>query len=204
MFILKQKKEITFIESKFSETPPKTIKLAEAYYNTNDIYHITTKKKDSNDYETRKLPINIRYHEKSQIAELFVNFYNKYIGKETDKNEWFDFSQEMKHIFGIVFYTLENKELIGNRKINFFNIVYHFDDYKKLGNNSISNLANKFVSDANNLVKEIFNVEKISNTFNYEIKFVQEELKENKFQIAYGSEKTVEHVIKETFLINFF
>lgn len=95
--------EITFIESKFTENPPASIKLAEAYWQEKDEYHITTKIVGTNEYETRTFPIACRYHNKNHIALLFVQFCNKYLGMQLDKSEWFDFAQEIKHLFGIIF-----------------------------------------------------------------------------------------------------
>lgn len=191
--------EITFIESKFTESPNSVIKLAEAYWQEKDEYHITTKIEGTNEYETRTFPIDCRYHNKKQIAVLFVQFCKKYVGKQLDKNEWFDFAQEIKHLFGIIFYVIENKELIGNRKICFYNVVYHFDEYKKLGNNSKSTLAISFIEEAKIVVETILKSENIQNQFEYELKFVQSELELHGNEIAYNSSATINELITENF-----
>ena len=196
-------KEITFIESKFTEKPPLRIQLPEAYWVREDIYH-TTKG------EIRKVPLVVRYHNESKIADKFVNFYTKYLGKEIDKNEWFDFAQEMKHLFGIVFYVLEKKDFNDKKDICFYNIVYHFDEYESLDKSpqkidkndyecSKSKLAKKFVSEAETMINQIFKMKGLPNKFKYELRFVQSELKENGKQKAFGSEKTVQQIIKENY-----
>lgn len=188
------KDEVTFIESKFTETPPSTIELAQAYWQTEDTY-LTTKN------EPRTFPISKRYRNNSSIAKKLSAFYKRYTNIEIEENEWFDFAQEMKHLFGIVFYVIENKGKILTRKISFYNIVYHFDEYESLGTESKSDLATSFVKEATQLVNEIFISEGLNNKFIYDLQFVQSELEKNGNQKAFGSNDSVRQLIKKNFNI---
>lgn len=180
---------IYFIESKFTETP--SSKLPQAYYIKTDEYKNTSGK-----YVNESL--QNRFRNNLFIAELFSDFCYKYIDNiKKNTKDWFDYKQEICHLFGIIFYTKEKLTTSTIKQIDFRNIVYDFDDYKELGEEHISQSALQFINDAKELVNRIFEHEKIDIKFSYNYNFIQRILPDFENKKAYGSELSVKDIMKQ-------
>lgn len=124
------KNDLVFIESKYTETggnwkykddlQGNGYCLSEAYWGTNE-----------NGYKSCSLTIGERFFNHPEIAQLFSNFcydIQKEINarrSEYSKYSWFDPKQETCHLFGIIFYILENN--IRNRNVYLCNNVFRCD-----------------------------------------------------------------------------
>lgn len=180
---------IYFIESKFTETPSSN--LPQAYYIKTDKY------KNTSDVFVNESLQN-RFRNNLFIAELFSDFCYRYIDNiKKNKNDWFDYKQEICHLFGIIFYAIEMLKSTKITAINFRNIVYDFDDYKTLGEKHISNTALQFIEDANELVNKILKHEKINIHFSYGYDFIQRILPNYENMKAYGIDISVKDIMKQ-------
>ena len=181
---------IYFIESKFTETPSKS--LPKAYYIETDEYKNTRNK-------TVVEPIEKRFRDNSFVAAEFSRFAQKYKDKteHIDDKDWFDYKQETCHLFGIIFYAIERLSTSTIKQINFRNIVYDFDDYEILGKEHISQSALQFINDAKELTNRIFEHEKIDIKFSYNYDFIQSILPDFENKKAYGSELSVKDIMKQ-------
>lgn len=180
---------IYFIESKFTETP--SSKLPQAYYIKTDKY-----KNTSNDYVSESL--QNRFRNNLFIAELFSNFCYKYIDNiKKNTKDWFDYKQEICHLFGIIFYAKEKLTTSTIKQIDFRNIVYDFDDYEIFGKEHISQSAIQFIADAKDLISKIFEHEKIDIKFSYNYDFIQKILPKYEDKNAYGTEISVKDIMKQ-------
>ena len=184
---------IYFIESKFTETPSDS--LPQAYYIETDEYKNTRNK-------TVVEPIEKRFRDNSFIAAEFSRFAKKYKDKteHIDENDWFDYKQETCHLFGIIFYAIENLSTSTIKQIDFRNIVYDFDDYEILGKEHISQSALQFINDAKDLVNRIFEHEKIDIKFSYNYDFIQRILPDLEKKTAYGTDISVKDIMKQYLL----
>lgn len=183
---------IFFIESKFTETPKS--ELPQAYYIENDEYKNTNNK-------MVKEPIQKRYRGNLFVATEFPKFCNKYKEKTNhiDKNDWFDYKQEICHLFGIIFYAIEHLPQSEIKQINFRNIVYDFEDYKVLGEDHISSSALDFMKEAEELLNKIFKHENLDIVFSYNCDFIQSNMREYGNMNAYGTEISVKEIMKQYF-----
>lgn len=183
---------IYFIESKFTETP--SSQLPQAYYIKTDKY-----KNTSGDYVNE--PLQNRFRNNLFIAELFSDFCYSYIGNiKKNTKDWFDYKQEICHLFGIIFYAKEKLTKSTIKQIDFRNIVYDFDDYKDLGKEHISQSALHFINDAKDLVNRIFEHEKIDIKFSYNYDFIQRILPDFENKTAYGTDISVKDIMKQYLL----
>lgn len=181
---------IYFIESKFTETPSDS--LPQAYYIETDEYKDTHNK-------TVVEPIEKRFRENSFVAAEFSRFAQKYKNKteHIDDKDWFDYKQEICHLFGIIFYAKEKLTTSTIKQIDFRNIVYDFDDYEIFGKEHISQSAIQFIADAKNLISKIFEHEKIDIKFSYNYDFTQKILPKYEDKNAYGTEISVKDIMKQ-------
>lgn len=174
---------VYFVESKFTETPEKKEeKLAQAYFVKEDEYESTSGKKV-------KYPIIDRFHGEKKIALLFSDFcLNQKTKISTHKeNDWFDYKQEICHLFGIIFYGLEKAAQTKINKIDFRNIVYKFDEYEEqFGEKGISPEAQNFIEEGQKLVQEIFDFRKLNIEFSYGYDFTQNIVKELSEKEVFG------------------
>ena len=118
---------LVFIESKYTETgnnwnykediQGNGFYLSEAYWGTNE-----------EGYKSCKLTIDERFYNHPEIALLFSKFCNNIQNEinerrpEYSKYSWFDPKQETCHLFGIIFYILENN--LRNRNVYLCNNVF--------------------------------------------------------------------------------
>lgn len=183
---------IYFIESKFTETP--SSKLPQAYYIKTDKY------KNTSDIYVNE-PLQNRFRNNLFIAELFSDFCYSYIYNiKKNTKDWFDYKQEICHLFGIIFYAKEKITTSTINQINFRNIVYDFDDYEILGKDHISQSALQFINDAKDLVNRIFEHEKIDIKFSYNYDFIQRILPDFENKTAYGTDISVKDIMKQYLL----
>ncbi|MBR5915371.1 MAG: hypothetical protein IKZ57_02855 [Spirochaetia bacterium] len=182
---------IYFIESKFTETPQKILKLPEAYYITNNEYKNSDGKKVT-------YPIKERFHKREDIADKFSSFCQTYVNMKDKikKDDWFDYKQEICHLFGIIFYALERTDC-NVKRIDFKNIVYKFDDYEKLGNDYISAIAKEFIKDAKDMVNDILKISNKKIDFDYSISFTQDVYEKYKNKTAYGLDITIKELMAQ-------
>lgn len=180
---------IYFIESKFTETP--SSKLPQAYYIKTDKY------KNTSDVYVNE-PLQNRFRNNLFIAELFSDFCYQYIDNiKKNTKDWFDYKQEICHLFGIIFYAKEKLNTSTIKKIDFRNIVYNFDDYEIFGKAHISQTALQFIHDATILINRIFEHEKIDIKFSYDYDFIQSILPDFKNKKAYGTDIPVKDIMKQ-------
>lgn len=189
VFYIKNK-TIYFIESKFSESPKQ--ELPEAYYIKASTYKSTTKKEVTSS-------LSERFRENNYIAEEFTTFAAKYAEKtkQIDKTDWFDYKQEICHLYGIIFFSLNLKKqnpLLIN-KIDFKNIVFDFDEYESLGTDHISESAEHFIKDANEMITNIFTHENINITFEYGFEFTQNIIKKFSDYKAFGDTRNIKELM---------
>lgn len=181
---------IYFIESKFTESPKDS--LPQAYYIDTDEYKNTKN-------QLRVEPIKNRFRNNSYVASEFSRFSKNYKDKteHIDKKDWFNYKQEICHLFGIIFYAKEKITTSTINQIDFRNIVYDFDDYEILGKDHISQSALEFINDAKDLINRIFEHEKINIKFSYNYDFIQRILPEYENKNAYGTELSVKDIMKQ-------
>lgn len=117
--------DVVFVESKYTEKSGweyKDDKKKDGSYYLSEAYW------GENGYKSCKMSSGERFYDNPQIAKLFRDFCND-IQKEINKREkekikysWFDPKQETCHLFGIIFYVINNK--INNKNIFLCNNVY--------------------------------------------------------------------------------
>lgn len=187
----KQNQTVYFIESKFTESPKET--LPEAYYIKQDQYNNSKKTK------IVKESIANRYRGNNRIALVFSDFCLQYLPFIDNKNkaDWFDYKQELCHLFGILFFGIEKLKETDIKIINFRNIVYDFDDYQSLGQIHISSTALDFINKAETLVNQIFQEEKLNIQFVYNYDFIQNIAKEYANKIGFGTNKSIKDLMKQ-------
>ena len=162
--------DVFFIESKYTERSDWKYKndkkkdgfsLSEAYWGENG-------------YKSCKMSSGERFYDNPQIAELFRDFCNdiqKEINnrkeKEQKKYSWFDPKQETCHLFGIIFYVINNK--IKKKNIFLCNNVYEIKTDCFEINGSIVEV---FKGKAELMLNEIF--KENSCKFTFEVHTIQE------------------------------
>ena len=179
---------VYFIESKFTETPDNNYVLPEAYYILDRNY-----KNSKGKYAKRPYSVEERFRNRNDIAVKFSQFCYKYLNINTN-GDWFDYKQEICHLFGIIFYALERADC-NVKRIDFKNIVYKFDDYEKLGNDYISKIAKEFIKDAKVMVNDILKISNKKIDFDYSISFTQDVYEKYKNKTAYGLDITIKELM---------
>ncbi len=165
--------DVVFVESKYTEKSGWGYKdgfyLSEAYWGENG-------------YKSCKMSIGERFYDQPNIAELFRLFCEEIQIeiKERKENElkqysWFDPKQETCHLFGIIFYVINNK--IKKKNIFLCNNVYDIknsDCFKIDGS-----IVEVFKKKAELMLNKIF--EENNCKFTFEVHTIQEML-ENGFK----------------------
>ena len=165
---------VVFIESKYTEKSGWKYKddkhrdgfyLSEAYWGEKG-------------YKSCRMSIGERFYDNPQIAESFRGFcedIQKEINQRKEKEQkhfsWFDPKQETCHLFGIIFYVINNK--IKNKNIFLCNNVYEIknsDCFKIEGS-----IVEVFKKKAEKMLNKIF--EKNNCKFTFEVNTIQEMLK---------------------------
>lgn len=163
--------DVVFIESKYTEKSEWKYKddkhrdgfyLSEAYWGENG-------------YKSCKMSSGERFYGNPQIAKLFRDFcndiqkeINKRKEKEQKKYSWFDPKQETCHLFGIIFYVINNK--IKKKNIFLCNNVYDIknsDCFKIDGS-----IVEVFKKKAELMLNKIF--EENNCTFTFEVNTIQD------------------------------
>lgn len=167
---------IIFIESKYTEKDSWKYKkdkkdngfhLSEAYWGTDD-----------NGYKSCRMNIGQRFYDNPKIAEKFSEFCEEIQGlidnkkqneEEYSKYRWFDPKQETCHLFGIIFYVLNND--IRDRNIHLCNNVWRCEDPHDsfIMDDSIVGV---FKEKAENMLNAIF--KKQNCTFLFEVNTIQD------------------------------
>lgn len=162
--------DVVFVESKYTEKSGWEYKddkkkdgfyLSEAYWGENG-------------YKSCKMSSGERFYDNPQIAKLFRDFcndiqkeINKRKEKEQKKYSWFDPKQETCHLFGIIFYVINNK--ITKKNIFLCNNVYEIKTDCFEINGSIVEV---FKGKAELMLNEIFEENRCK--FTFEVHTIQE------------------------------
>lgn len=165
--------DVFFIESKYTEKSGWEYKddkyLSEAYW-------------EEGGYKSCQMSIGERFYDNPQIAESFRRFcedIQKEIIQRKEKEQkqfsWFDPKQETCHLFGIIFYVINNQ--IKNKNIFLCNNVYEIknSDCFKISGSIVEVFKEKAELMLNNLFKEN------NCKFTFEVNTIQEML-ENGFK----------------------
>ena len=188
--------EAIFIESKYTEQYKQAIEcdtLPGAYWKElGDKEALTTKGKPIGTTLLR------RYHKDNDALNeflQFIEFNRKNLSKvsEEDKpNCWMEYSQEIKHLYGIYFYVKKHKEL-HNKKISFYNVYYYLEDPE---NTAISS----FFEEGEKMMNRLLS--KYGVKFNYTYLTAQKVASmfpEN--AVAYGKDSKVKDILNKQYLI---
>jgi len=169
-------KDLVFIESKYTEKDSweymkdeerDGYHLSEAYWGTND-----------DGYKSCKLNIAERFHGQQKIAELFSKFCNEIQVLIDDKKQnqkeyfmyrWFDPKQETCHLFGIIFYVLNND--IRGKRVHLCNNVWKCEGSHDCFDIEGS-IVGCFKEKAENMLNEIFKEQNC--TFTFEVNTIQD------------------------------
>ncbi len=159
---------LVFIESKYTETgnnwkykedPQENgYCLSEAYWGT-----------DEKGYKSCKLTIGERFYNHPEIALLFSNFCNDIQNEirarqsEYSKYSWFDPKQETCHLFGIIFYIINNN--LRDRNVYLCNNVFRCEE-----SGDCFDIADSIVQVFKEKSEELLN--KIFKTYNCKFFFV--------------------------------
>lgn len=168
--------DIIFIESKFTEKDSWKYKDDKE----GSGYHLSEAYWGEHGYKSCKLTIEQRFYDYPKIASLFCNFcfdIQKEIyerkEKELKKYSWFDPKQETCHLFGIIFYVIN--EGIKNKNIFLCNNVYKINDSDCfIIDNSIVKV---FKEKAESMLNDIFGENKC--TFKFEVNTIQDILEKD-------------------------
>lgn len=155
--------DVFFIESKYTERSDwkyKNDKLK-------DGFHLSEAYWGEDGYKSCKLNICQRFYNKAEIANQFSVFcdeiqneINNYKCKNVDFR-WFDPKQETCHLFGIIFYVLNNK--IRDKKIHLCNNVWKCDNESFDCKDSIVGI---FKKKAEKMLNDFFYAQNCSFVFN--------------------------------------
>jgi hypothetical protein len=167
--------DVIFIESKYTEKSKWEYKddkykdgfyLSEAYWG---------EKKEG--YKSCRLTIGERFYGYNKIAELFCAFckeiqaeITKRKGDELNKFSWFDPKQETCHLFGIIFYVIQNG--IKNKNIFLCNNVYEIKDSDCF--DISGSFVEVFKEKAELMLNEVFKVNNCK--FTFEVNTIQDML----------------------------
>ena len=189
--------EIIFIESKFTEQYKQSIEcdsLPGAYWKElGDKDALTTKG------ERIGTTLLRRYHNDREALSEFLNFikFNRdnlaKLREEEKPNCWMEYSQEIKHLYGIYFYLKKHKEL-HNKKVSFYNIYYYLED-------NVNDAIKAFFDEGNKMMNRLLS--KFNVCFNYLPLTAQEVAKKFPKNIrAFGKEENVRDILNQQFLLN--
>lgn len=163
--------DIVFIESKYTESDSWKYKEE----NNNNVYNLSEAYWGEKGYKSCKMTIGERFYNQPQIAELFRAFcvdiqkeINNRKEKEQKRYSWFDPKQETCHLFGIIFYVINNK--IKNKNIFLCNNVYEIkeSDSFEIG----GSIVEVFKKKAELMLNEIFKLNGCK--FTFEVNTIQE------------------------------
>ena len=182
-------KSIYFIESKFTETVYNHIKdIPDAYY-----------KELGEAYSTKgyklKSTILYRFNDNYELASIFPKFVYEIVSTmalldlESTK-DIFDVKQEIAHLFGICQYIYKNKKNLNNTNINFYNVVYDFEEGKSL-------LAAVFIDNAIEMVNKYIKLLDLNIKFDYQYKYMQKIYSNLNDEIAFGTDKKVKDILEK-------
>lgn len=148
--------EVTFIESKFTETADNRnymTDLPEAYWKTSCEYKSASGK-------VVRQEILERYSKQRDVMDQFLSFINDVSerAKQSGAASWFDAKQETCHLLGIVNYMLDPKWVEGKKVVNFYNVAANFKQI---------DFADYFRIKAEEMVRDILNARKLLIQFNY-------------------------------------
>jgi hypothetical protein len=169
--------DVVFIESKYTE------KSAWKYMDDKhrDGFYLSEAYWGEGGYKSCKMYIGERFYDKPEIAasfRVFCNEIQKEINERKEKEQehysWFDPKQETCHLFGIIFYVINNK--IKKKNIFLCNNVYEIktDCFEIKGS-----IVEVFKEKAELMLNEIF--KKNNCTFTFEVNTIQDML-ENGFK----------------------
>lgn len=155
--------DITFIESKFTETVNnKNAIMPDAYYKEKG-------RARSQKGIYLKSDLLYRFNNNYVLVRLFPDFVEDIINSidlyADNKPDWFDVKQEVAHIFGICGYIYKNQKKLNNKNIHFNNVVYDFD--------KPSLLATIFKSRVNTFMNDYIKSLKLNISFDYDFKYMQ-------------------------------
>ena len=164
---------IVFIESKFTEKDTWKYKVDAK----KDGFHLSEAYWAKGKYKSCNMSIGQRFYNRDDIAELFSAFCNEIqsLITKSDKTgfQWFDPKQETCHLFGIIFYVINNK--IKNKKLHLCNNVWKCENDSFICENSI---VDGFKLEAEKMLNEIFKEQNCK--FVFEVHTIQDIL-ENGF-----------------------
>lgn len=168
--------DFIFIESKYTEKDD--WKYKKDKNNKGKGYHLSEAYWIPSDYRSCKLNNGERFYNHQNIADNFSTFCNeiqkliddkKQNQDEYSKYSWFDPKQETCHLFGIIFYVLNND--IRDRNIHLCNNVWKCEDSKDCFNMDDS-IVGVFKEKAENMLNDIFKVQ--SCKFTFEVNTIQD------------------------------
>lgn len=166
--------EVVFIESKYIEK--------DSWKYKNDKkdkgYHLSEAYWSPGGYRSCKLSIGARFYGKQDIAKKFSTFCKeiqkliddkKQNRDEYSKYSWFDPKQETCHLFGIIFYVLQ--EGIKGKRIHLCNNVWRCEDSQDSFSMNDS-IVGCFKEKAEKMLNEIFKGQNC--TFSFEVNTIQD------------------------------
>ena len=148
--------EVTFIESKFTETADNRnymIDLPEAYWKTSCEYKSASGK-------VVRQEILERYSKQRDVMDQFLSFINDVSerAKQSGAASWFDAKQETCHLLGIVNYILSDALDEKVEVVNFHNVAANYEQ---------DAFAEYFRNRAEEMVGNILKTRNLSIRFNY-------------------------------------
>ena len=180
-------KNIYFIESKYTEISSNNAETIP------DAYYVDGGAVSQRDGQPLKTTLYDRFYGNREVADIFSAFVKKVQSECTSQTVWFDIKQEVTHLFGIVFYIINNKTSIKRKKIDnikFYNIVYKFDDFEEDDSHI------HFIKLANDMIDEIKKTKLLKSlnfSFEYKVKTIQDDVLPliSQDQKAFGTDRTV-------------
>lgn len=185
--------EVTFIESKFTETADNRnymIDLPEAYWKTSCEYKSASGK-------VVRQEILERYSKQRDVMDQFLAFIGD-ISEELNKSgavSWFDAKQETCHLLGIVNYILSDTLDKEVEVVNFHNVAANFEQYA---------FAEYFRSRAEEMVRNILMTRNLSIQFNYGLYSIKDFFEKHGWldKKAYATDLTVSDLLASYFFRN--
>lgn len=189
--------EIIFIESKLTECYKQAIdcdSLPGAYWKEiGDPDALTT------DGKPLGSTLLSRYQNDSEALSKFINFINKFkdeldsLYEEKRPSCWMEFSQEIKHLYGIYFYLKKHPEF-HNKKVSFFNIYFDLED-------EINPVIPEFFREGQSMMNKL--LEKFNVSFTYSPKTAQQVVKTFPDDIfAFDTAERLKNVLNRTFCLS--
>jgi hypothetical protein len=182
--------EVTFIESKFTETADNRnymIDLPEAYWKTSREYK-SVSGKDVNQ------EILERYSKREDVMNRFLSFIDDISQQVNMKGavSWFDAKQETCHLLGIVNYMLDLDLAEGEKVVNFYNVAANFEQ---------DDFADYFRIKGEEMVRNILKTRNLSLQFNYGLYSIKEFFENHGWldKKAYATNLTVRNLLASHF-----